>query len=88
MLLYSEDGVVQIGQPVLEGIQVNASLLEDLRGDKIRVSQFKAKARHRRVHGHRQYLSRVKIETIGTTGKKEKVTKVEKVDPGEKVTVG
>ena len=46
-----------------------AKVLDHTQGDKIRVSQFKAKARHRRTIGFRAQLT--KVEIIGL-GKKEK----------------
>lgn len=56
---------VLFGQPLVEGLVVTGKVVEHLRGEKIRVAKFKAKARYRRVTGHRQELSKVMIETIG-----------------------
>jgi len=73
---------VLFGQPLVEGLVVTGKVVEHLRGEKIRVAKFKAKARYRRVTGHRQELSKVMIEAIGDSKKssktKEAPIKVEK----------
>jgi large subunit ribosomal protein L21 len=86
VLLYTADGVVKFGQPVVEGVTVEGKILANIRGEKIRVSKYKAKVRYRRVHGHRQELSQVRIESI-FEGAKPKAAKVEKKEtaPVEKV---
>ena len=64
ILLYASDGEFQIGQPNVSGAMVTAKVLEQKRGPKIRVAKFKAKARYRRVTGHRQSLTRIQILKI------------------------
>lgn len=64
VLLVVSDGQVKIGKPTLSGVKVKATLVEQTKGDKIRVSKFKAKARYRRTIGFRASLSKVKIEKI------------------------
>ena len=53
----------EIGESVLK-TKVEAEVLEQVKGDKIRVARFKAKVRYRKVRGHRQLLSKVKITKI------------------------
>lgn len=72
VLLYVSEGDVQIGMPVVPGMSVQAEVLADVRGEKIRVTKFKAKARYRRTTGHRQALSQVKITQIGSEKAKVK----------------
>lgn len=81
VLLYTSDGVCQIGKPVLSDVSVSGKVIGQFKGDKIRVAKFKAKSRYRRVHGHRQLLTRVQIENISAnqpTAKKEEKTEVKK----------
>lgn len=80
VLLYTNDGVAAIGQPVVDGIVVSGKVLANMRGEKIRVAKYKAKVRYRRVTGHRQELTQVRIDSISDgkatkTVKKEPVTK-------------
>lgn len=65
ILLSVADNEVIVGKPFVPGLKVQGSILGNIRGEKIRVSKFKAKARYRRVTGHRQALTRVQIEKIG-----------------------
>lgn len=67
VLLYVGDGFIKLGKPKLKGVVVKATVVEHLKGDKLRISKFKAKSKYRRVTGHRQKLSRVKIEEIAKT---------------------
>lgn len=69
VLLYSDGDALEIGKPNASGIAVEATILEDIRGEKIRVAKYKSKVRYRRVNGHRQALTRVKIDTIGKATK-------------------
>ncbi|MBU3978274.1 50S ribosomal protein L21, partial [Patescibacteria group bacterium] len=66
VLLFSDDGICKIGKPLLSDISVSAKVIEQFKGDKIRVAKFKAKSRYRRVQGHRQLLTRIQIEKIST----------------------
>ncbi|MBU3978074.1 50S ribosomal protein L21 [Patescibacteria group bacterium] len=66
VLLFSDDGICQIGKPLLSDISVSAKVIEQFKGDKIRVAKFKAKSRYRRVQGHRQLLTKIQIEKIST----------------------
>ena len=70
VLLLVNDGNVKVGKPFLTGDKVEGKILEDLRGEKIRVSKFKSKVRYRRTVGFRAALTKVQIEKIG--GGKEK----------------
>jgi large subunit ribosomal protein L21 len=62
VLLFTEDGACQIGKPLLSNTSVTGKILEQFKGDKIRVAKFKAKSRYRRVQGHRQLLTRIQIK--------------------------
>jgi large subunit ribosomal protein L21 len=60
---------VSLGTPLVPGAQVTASVIGQEKGPKIRVATYRAKSRHRRVRGHRQLLTRVKITSIVTREK-------------------
>ena len=80
VLLYTSDGVVSVGTPVVSGVRIQATVLGDTRGKKIKVSKFKAKVRYRRTTGHRQALSKVKIVSIDTKDKPKATTSVKESD--------
>lgn len=74
---------MQLGKPYVDGVSVSAKILENFKGNKVRVSRFTAKSRHRRVIGFRASLSKVEIEKINSGTKKtsksaadKKVTKI------------
>lgn len=59
----TEKNTVKLGNPFLKE-KTKAELIENIRGDKIRVAKFKAKVRYRKVKGFRSSLSKIKILTI------------------------
>lgn len=65
LLLASDDGKdVKIGTPYLEGVSIAASVEEQGRGKKVRVVKFKRKVRYKRVRGHRQHFTKVKVKRV------------------------
>lgn len=65
LMLADEDGKnVQIGTPYLDGVSVSATVESQTRDKKIRVVKFKRKVRYKKVHGHRQHVTRVKVKAI------------------------
>lgn len=73
VLLYTADDVRMIGAPLLADVAVKATVIAEVRGEKIRVSHFKAKARYRKTTGHRQTLTQMKIKSITTANEKPPV---------------
>lgn len=69
VLLRVADDSVKLGKPKVNGITVKATVLEHLKGEKLRISKFKAKSKYRRVTGHRQCLTKIKILDILTAVK-------------------
>ena len=55
---------VKIGAPVLAGASVRGSLLDLVRGPKIKVFKKKRRKGYKRTTGHRQDLKRVRIDAI------------------------
>lgn len=66
VLLYAkEDGTdVKIGQPYLDGVSITATVESQGRAAKLRVVKFKRKVRYKRVQGHRQNFTKVKIKKV------------------------
>ena len=55
---------LSVGTPLIEGAKVIGRAVAQERGRKIRVFKFKPKKNYRRTRGHRQYLTKVLIESI------------------------
>lgn len=61
-VLFNFDGKeFQLGKPYLDGEKVEAKVLKQGRGKKIRVFKYKAKSKYRRTIGHRQHFTEVEI---------------------------
>lgn len=73
-VLLIEDGKkTLIGTPFVDKAKVHAVIIENFKDDKIIVFKKKRRKQYRRTRGHRQELSRVRIEdiTIGGTAPKK-----------------
>ena len=64
VLLVSTDEGVRVGAPIVEGARVRATVVAHDRGPKILAFRYKSKKRVRRRRGHRQALTRLRIEAI------------------------
>ena len=64
VLMTSDGEVVNIGQPVLENVEVNGHIIEQGKAKKIIVFKYKRRKRYRRKQGHRQQYTAVKIDRI------------------------
>src|SRR5687767_4326642 len=60
VLLSDDNGKIKIGS----GNAVAATIVEHLRGDKVLVFKKKRRKGYRKLNGHRQDLTKIKIETI------------------------
>jgi len=58
------DDDLQVGQPYVEGAKVLATVMEQGRGKKIRVFTYKRKKHSKRLRGHRQDFTAVRIDEI------------------------
>ena len=74
VLLYVNDDKLKIGQPFIKGAKVKAKVVNQLKGEKLRVATYKAKARYRRVKGHRKHLTQLKITQISLSASKKKTS--------------
>lgn len=64
VMLVVDGDKTRVGSPTVKGAKVEALVLGQERGDKVRVVKFKAKSRYRKVRGFRSSKSRVKIVKI------------------------
>jgi large subunit ribosomal protein L21 len=64
VLLVSDGDDLRIGQPMVAGVKVVAEVV-DQTSLKLRVQHFRRRKNYRRVRGHRQWHTQVKIKSIG-----------------------
>lgn len=80
VVLVSEEGKVQVGNPYVKGVKVEGKVVAHGKGKKIIVFKMKAKKNYRRKQGHRQPYTKVEITAIKTTAKKTAPKAEEKVE--------
>ena len=64
VLAVNKDGKLEVGQPLLEGAIVTGKVVNHLKSKKITVIKMKRRKDYRKKQGHRQNLTKVKIESI------------------------
>ncbi len=64
VLLVADEDNVKIGQPVVEGAKVLATVVAQEKGDKIRIFKYRPRKRYRRRAGHRQRYTRLRVDEI------------------------
>lgn len=76
VLLVADGSSVTVGSPVVDKAKVAATVLEEIRDDKVLVFKKKRRHNYRRKKGHRQYLSVVQVTEISAGGKSAKAEKL------------
>ena len=65
VLLVIDGDKVSVGAPTVAGAKVTAEVIEQsVKGDKVVAIRYKAKKRVRKVRGHRQRHTKIKITSI------------------------
>lgn len=64
IMIVGDDGKVSATKDLLASAKVTASVVEDRRGKKLRVFKYKNKTGYRRKAGHRQELTRIRVDAI------------------------
>jgi len=65
VLLFSDGDQLRVGQPVVEGVSVQATIVEQGRLPKIEIFKHKRRKDYRKKQGHRQAYTAVRVENIG-----------------------
>ena len=63
LAIFDGENSVALGTPVLP-TKTKAVVIANVKGDKVRISRFKAKVRYRKVTGFRPQLTKIKIISI------------------------
>jgi len=66
VLMVGNGDDLSVGAPTVDGAMVRASVVDEIRGPKVRVFKFKRRKGYRRKTGHRQDLLRVRIDEIAS----------------------
>lgn len=68
VLLVDNDGDIQVGAPVVEGVKISAKVLAHVKGDKVWVFKKNRRKGYQKLNGHRQSFTQVLIENISVGG--------------------
>ena len=63
LLIYGEGGT-RVGNPVIPGARVEATLVDSVRWPKLRIFKYRKRKASKRQAGHRQDYARVRVEAI------------------------
>ncbi len=80
VVLVSDEGKVQVGNPYVKGIKVEGKVVAHGKGKKIVVFKYKPKKNYRRKQGHRQPYTKVEITSIKVATAKKAAAKAEEVE--------
>ncbi len=64
VLMVADGDDVTIGRPVVDDARVNASIVEQGKAKKVLVFKYKRRKRFRKMQGHRQPFTAIRIEGI------------------------
>ncbi|MAC95357.1 MAG: 50S ribosomal protein L21 [Flavobacteriales bacterium] len=67
VLMTVDGSKIEVGAPAVKGVSVSAKIVEHLKGDKVIVFKKKRRKGYKVKNGHRQYLSKIQIESIGAS---------------------
>jgi large subunit ribosomal protein L21 len=65
VLLFSDGDQVRVGQPMVEGVRVQATIITQGRLPKIVIFKHKRRKDYRKRQGHRQPYTAMRVENIG-----------------------
>jgi len=64
VLLVGSESETKLGRPLIAGANVGATIVEQSRAKKVIVFKFRRRKNYKRKKGHRQYFTRVRIDSI------------------------
>jgi len=64
VLLVNDGGAVRVGTPTVSGSAISGTIIDHLKGDKIIVFKKKRRKGYKVKNGHRQALTKIKIDSI------------------------
>lgn len=64
VLLIENEGKVQVGEPTVNGAKVTASVIKDVKSDKVLVFKKKRRKGYQVMNGHRQQMTQILIDDI------------------------
>ena len=73
-VLFLNDGKKIITDPAkLSKAKVTAEIVDQFKGEKVLIFKFKKRKRYRKLNGHRQQLTKIKVTKVQATSRAKKV---------------
>ena len=64
VLFYQKDKEIKIGSPYIPNAKVEVSILDEVKGPKLRAYKYKKRKNYQRNWGHRQRYHRLQVKSI------------------------
>lgn len=64
VVLTESEGKVKVGNPLVKGAKVSATVVSHLKDDKVLIFKKKRRKGYEKLNGHRQYLTKIQIDKI------------------------
>ena len=64
VLMVGDGESVRLGQPVVTGVSVKATVVAHGRGEKVKIFKMRRRKHYRKHQGHRQNFTELRIESI------------------------
>jgi large subunit ribosomal protein L21 len=64
VLLYSNGDDLKVGQPLVGGMKVVGEVVDQV-STKTRIQKFRRRKNYKRLRGHRQWYTQVRIKSVG-----------------------
>jgi large subunit ribosomal protein L21 len=72
-VLLTDDGkAIKVGKPAIKGAKVEAEIIDNIRGKKVRIYKKKRRKGYQRKKGHRQDYSIIEVKAIKASEPKKK----------------
>ena len=75
VLAVGEGESLKVGAPLVEGAKVTGKVLNHDRARKVIIFKFKKRKNYKKLRGHRQRLTRIEIESVGSAKADKPVAK-------------
>ena len=66
VLMVAEGESVRVGQPILAGAAVKATVVAQGRGDKVKIFKMRRRKHYQKHQGHRQSYTELRIDSIAS----------------------
>ena|SRR5689334_21561928 len=66
VLMIGEGESVRVGQPMVEGAAVKATVVSQGRGDKVKIFKMRRRKHYQKHQGHRQSYTELRIDSIAS----------------------